>query len=205
MSVRVIDNGPLCSMLAGLQARLQIAFPPSVFTFDVMPTRITQASWAQVVRRTPFVGLGWNSAENKGGSTFAGAAHFSVFLVVKNEAGERGRLMGDSQGSGLFQVVQAAILVLNGFKVPDLADPGATVGTCLVRLASNAGVEWAAENMAVAVIDVDVQGLDLAISRSLQGAEATPDLWNEVASGWVFPDSGDAVQVSDDYTFGATQ
>jgi hypothetical protein len=206
MTVSAIDKGPLSAMVLGLQERLQLAFPPNVFDFQIMPARLTAGAWSRVTRRLPFVGLGWNMAKSSTGARFSGAAHFSLFLVTRNSTGEMGRLLGDQQGPGILQLVTAAVAVLGGFKIPDLSDgaaPGATVGTCVVTMAANASAELASEDMAVATIDFEVQGLLLTVASVLQGTEATPDALKMIGESWAFTTTSDEIVLSDSAPFGA--
>ena len=188
MSVSAIDPGPLSLIAAALQSRLQVAFPPEFFEFELLPARLNAAEWTRLVRRTPFIGLGWGglTAAENGGALFKGNSVWTVFAVVSNQSGDKGRYLGDEQGVGLFQVIQAAVVVLNGLKIPG-------VGTCLVRAAENAYAEgWNKEHIAMAAIAVEVN-LTLSVRANVSGAEATPNAMKSIASSWVFAPGTDIV------------
>ncbi len=188
MTVASINPGPLSLIGTALQAQLQVAFPPSYFEFSFMPPRLTAQEWERLVRRTPFIGLGWNDidATNNGGSLFKGESHWTVFAVVTNQASVGGRYYGDQQGVGLFQVLQAAIAVLNGFTIKN-------VGTCLVKKVSNAYAEgWNKENIAMAAIDVAVN-LTLSPAATLVGPEMTPGTFKQLGIDWMFSPDGAVV------------
>ncbi len=192
MSVQPIDPGALSLAATGLRDALQIAFPPQRFQFGFMPPRLSPREWSQLVNRPPFVGLGWNEIKptSNGGRLFKGEASFSVFLVIENKSGVRNRYLGDAQGPGLFQMLQAASIVLNGCTIPG-------VGSCFVTRASNAFAEgWEAENLAMAAVDVAVN-VTLDVPTGLAGPEATPDLLRQIAASWSFSEDGVGADIQD--------
>lgn len=188
MTVASINPGPLSLIGAGLQKQLQLAFPPAFFEFSFMPPRLTAQEWERLVRRTPFIGLGWNDvdATRNAGTLFKGESHWTVFVVVTNQSSVGARYYGDAQGVGLFQVVQAAIAVLNGHTVPG-------VGTCLVTKAANAYAEgWNKENIAMAAIDLAVN-VTMSPGATLIGPDVTPATFKQLGIGWEFAPNGEVV------------
>ncbi len=156
--VQPITPGPLGLVARALQARLQLVFPVTRFQHDLVPAKVTAETWKALLKRTPFIGLGWN-AVNEGGTLneFDGRSHWSVYIVLKHATVE-GQFFGDAQNAGIFQLAAAAVGVLHGFTIPRL-------GSVLVtQAASIASEHW--EKDAAAVL------IDLSINTSL----AVPDV-----------------------------
>jgi phage gp37-like protein len=124
--------GPLLAMEAALTERLQLAFPSRVFEHATVPARVTAAGWARLLRRTPFVGLGWGGFKiaPQSGRRIVAEAAWTVFLVNKNEAAPKLRLVGDSLGVGQLGMAQVAAIALHGLAIRD-------VGTVIVGDAQN--------------------------------------------------------------------
>lgn len=112
--------GPLFLMQAALAARLQAAFPPREFQHDVVPARLTQAGWARLLQRTPFVGLSWTGMKpgTASGRHLDAAANWTVFLASKNSAGPKLGLLGDRMGPGQLGLAQVAAFALQGYTIP---------------------------------------------------------------------------------------
>ncbi len=148
--VQPIGPGPLALIARALQARLQLVFPATRFQHDIVPAKITPEIWKQLLRRTPFIGLGWNAVNNGlDGRLFEGLSSWSVFLVVKNPASVPARYFGDTQGAGLFLLTQAAIGVLNGYTIEGF-------GSVRVRQAGNVYAESWDDDAAAVIVDLDV-------------------------------------------------
>ena len=197
MSVAAINPGVLGQIACALQARLQIVFPPERFQFDFMPPKLSSREWTALVRRPPFIGLGWNELAQKSTPSriFTGASTWPVFIVVNNQAGTRNRYLGDAQGPGLFALVQAAIIALNGFRLVDKS--GEPLGSCTVQRAANAFAEnWDADGYAMAAVDVSVV-TEVTVPGAVVGPEATFDLLKEIEASWVFSDAGAQAQFED--------
>ena len=148
--VQPIGPGPLALIARALQARLQLVFPATRFQHDIVPAKITPEIWKQLLRRTPFIGLGWNAVSNQlDGRLFEGLSSWSVFLVIKNPASVPARYFGDTQGAGLFLLTQAAIGVLNGYTIEGF-------GSVRVRQAGNVYAESWDDDAAAVIVDLDV-------------------------------------------------
>ena len=150
--VQPITPGPLAEIGRALQARLQLVFPVLRFQYDVVPAKITADIWKQLLKRTPFVGLGWNMIRKSGGDDtrlFEGISSWSVFLVVKNPSSVSARYFGDAQGAGLFLLTQAAIGVLHGFTIPGY-------GSVQVSQAGNVYAETWDDDAAAVMLDLTV-------------------------------------------------
>lgn len=154
-SVQALLPGPMHIIGRAIQARLQAAFPLTLFQHSVVPAKLDAKAWAKLTSVTPFIGLGWNemSPARDAGRLFDGQSTWSVFLVAKNNFSVGDRYFGDTQGQqnapGLFAMTQVAIAVLHGMSVPE-------IGTVMVARASNAYGEGWDENMATCVIDLSV-------------------------------------------------
>jgi hypothetical protein len=179
-ALTILPQGALECAGAAIDARLRLVFPPRLFDHQVMPSRVTPAGWKRLLRRTPFVGLGWAKADlapHAPAGLFVGVAHWSVFLVTRNVAGPRHLYWGDGQGPGLFAMVRAAVAGLHGMKI-------AGVGTAQVPGAGNAYAEgWDDDEIAMAAVDLTVN-LTLALADSVAGVEEDPLL--RLGESWSF-------------------
>ncbi len=192
----IVSPGPLQRTGDALRDRLRLVFPETRFQFDVMPSRANKEDWKRLLRRTPFVGLGWAEIEpmRNGPRLFTGASRWSVFLVTKNVAGARQLYWGDSQGPGLFDMVHAAIAILHGWSIPD-------IGPIAVAKAGNAYAEgWDGDDFGLATIDLDV-GLTLALADAVSGVAET--VLSTIGIDWAFGPAGQ-VELSDVIQTGAT-
>lgn len=148
--VQPITPGPLSQIARALEARLQLVFPLTRFQYEFMPPRVTAEGWRNLMRKTPFVGIGWNVlADSKGGRVFTGASKWSVFLVTRNQASIAARYYGDKQGPGLFTMVQAAVGLLHGYTIKGF-------GSVQVTQAANAFAESWDDDTAMAIVDLQV-------------------------------------------------
>ena len=180
MALTFANPGPLQLVGAALQARLALAFPPSLFTHALMPAKLTPQAWTELTRRVPFVGLGWGGLAPSPimSRQFRGVSRWTVFLVTRNGAGELGRYFGDAQGPGLFQMVQAGVVMLQGTNIAGL-------GTASVGEASNAVAEgWEGGGAVIAAIDVEVP-IDMSLADLITGGVDT-DALRTTAVAWDF-------------------
>lgn len=171
MALTFRTPGPLSIVGAGLTDRLKQTFPPALFEHAFMPAKLTPQAWTALVRRTPFIGLGWNTldAEPVLARQFRGASRWTVFLVTRNSSGPLGRYFGDAQGPGLFQMVEAASVMLQGYDLPG-------VGNVVVKSAANSIAEgWEDGGAAIAAIDVDVS-IDMSRADMITAGLSVDDL-----------------------------
>jgi len=181
----IVSPGPLQQTGAALQARLRMVFPERRFVHAWMPPRVGKSDWNRLLRRMPFVGLGWSDADPIKATPrlFTGASGWTVFLVTQNVSGARGLYYGDAQGPGLFDMVHAAIAILHGHTI-------AGVGTVNVRKAGNAFAEnWDGDDTAMAAIDLDV-GMTLALADAVSGVPET--VLSTIGIEWSW---GDPIQI----------
>ena len=117
--MELLSPGPVADIGAALIARLTLAFPPEKFTHEFIPAKLDGSMWTRLLRRTPFVGLGFAGlAEGHGGADlFNGTSEWVVFLVTKNERGPFERFFGDELAPGALQMMQTAIGALQGLTI----------------------------------------------------------------------------------------
>lgn len=123
------SSGPLFAMHEAIAARLRLAFPPARFNHEILPAALTPPMWSDLTRRTPMVALGFvgiRLIEPNGSRLFRARAEWRVVPVIRNPAGPRARLLGDSQGPGQLGLIQVAIAALHGLAVPDVGDINVT-------------------------------------------------------------------------------
>ena len=179
----------LHATLAALQARLDLVFPSQNFVQVVLPPKITPVAWKELTRRTPMIGLGWDSIDpmKPASRLLSGVSRWSVFVVVRNQRGPEPRLLGDRLGPGLFDLVQAAAGVLHGHTIDQ-------VGTCFVTGVHNAiGADWDMEDLVLACLTVEV-GATLPNASEL--VEEPAGILKSLGVSWTFPafPAGDALQ-----------
>lgn len=188
MALSTIDPGPLECIGTALTARLQLAFPPTVFEHAIMPARLTPQAWEKLTRRVPFVGLGWNQVDAAPDlqRKFRGVSRWTLYLVTRNASGEIGRYFGDAQGPGLFQMVQVATAILQGADIDG-------IGTASVHQASNAVAEgWEAGNAVIAAVDIEVP-VDLGLADVFDGGGMDVDAFLTDAITWDFAPATDSL------------
>ena len=190
----LVSPGPLQATGIALQERLRLVFPARRFVHEWMPPRVGRGDWARLLRRMPFVGLGWADADpiKQSGGQFIGRSNWTVFLVTRNNAGPRALYMGDAQGAGLFDMVHAGIGVLHGYTIPG-------IGTVQVVKTGNAFAEnWDGDDTAMAAIDLSV-GLNLDLADAVSGVPET--VLATLGISWTF---GSMIEQSDTIQTGAT-
>lgn len=176
----------LHATLAALQAQLALVFPPAQFIQVILPPKLTAPAWRELTRRTPMIGIGWNSVTplQPPSRILTGTTRWSVFLVVRNQAGPAPRFLGDALGPGLFDLVSAAAGVLHGHTIPG-------IGTAFVTGVSNTvGMDWDMEDLVLACLDLDV-GATLPTASSLV-AQTGEGILKELGITWTVPDAPDA-------------
>jgi hypothetical protein len=189
------DDGPLERVGRFARERLEIAFPPTLFGHAFMPSRLTTKVWGDLLRRTPFIGLGWSKLGPKPGTPmtmFVGDCAWSAYLVVRNPAGQEARFFGDERGPGLLKMTRAAIAVLHGAKIPN-------VGTLQVTDAGNAYPDtYDDENMSMAAVDFCCN-VGITVRNTL---EIRPEDLAEIDITWSFAGLPDTLV--DSNSMGAT-
>lgn len=153
--------GPLHRQYQQLRARLELVLPPARFAHEMVPAKLTPVIWTQLVRRKPFVGLGFTgfTPRSESGRVLDGEAIWDLFLVASNPRPAE-RLLGDAQGPGGFGMAGVAVLALQGFTIggPEPAAASGTVRvtglvnsyfegdadeqTALIRLTLAIGLQW---------------------------------------------------------------
>lgn len=125
-------QGPQFETFHALDARLRLAFPPAQFHHEVVPARLSKPVFETLIRRTPFVGVGFQGmapSSPNGSRIWRGAVNWTVFLAIQNSK-KPGLLLGDAMGVGQLGVLGVALALLHGWTVRGL-------GTWAVGAASN--------------------------------------------------------------------
>lgn len=194
--ITLVRPGALECIGDAIAERLRIVFPPQRFEHAVMPSRVDASTWGKLLRRTPFIGLGWADLDpvRGAGRLFHGTSAWTVYLVVKNPAGARERYWGDRQGPGLFVMVRAAVGILHGHTIEG-------VGTIQVIKSGNAFAEgWNDESYAMAAVDCAV-GTTLPLAEQIKGVEE--DALARLGISWTFEGGTASPELSDVMTMGS--
>lgn len=149
--------GPLHVNTRALQARLETLFDPRLFRHRMVPARLDAATFAKLVDRIPFIGLGWSGVKPSAmnGRTFSGNGQWSVLLITQNQASVEGQYLGDAVAPGLFDLVHVATIGLQGWSL--VAPDGARGGMVQIRSIQNSFADgWAKENAAIALVEFDI-------------------------------------------------
>lgn len=154
----LLTGGPLIAMYEAITARLLEVFPSPRFTHGFVDARLTAAEWQDLMRRKPFIGLGWGGFEPRDGNgrRLHATASWTVVLATSNAAGPMQRLVGDTQGPGAFALVQIAAGALQGMvvKPPRSREP---VGVVAVSGASNLVIDgYNEKNSVIVAVDLRV-------------------------------------------------
>ncbi len=145
-------GGPLFDMHTALEGRLKAVFPERLFEHATLPVRITPQVWVRLLRRTPFIGLGWRGIKPDPASArvLKGQAEWMLVTAVRNANSPRSQLVGDELGPGELAVVQVACAALQGFTIDG-------IGLVSVEGVANLQADAIAdENTAIAAINFTV-------------------------------------------------
>jgi hypothetical protein len=190
-----VTPDPLSLVASALQAQVAALFPPASFELRTVPAALTLKVWTELMRRGPFVGLGWNGFEVTGpspnGGGVSGTARFSLFLAVKNTL-VASRYFGDANGLGLFSMVSVAAAGRGRWKMPG-------VGTVLVQKIEHGALDGGDESMAMAVLDLEVMGVVLDIGGAISGF--TLGEFQQLAATYTSAATGETL-VADNYAVG---
>ncbi len=118
------QNAPASPIIPGfwvkqgqaIQARLQVAFPATLFHFKVLPPRITAQSWGKLTNgNQPFIGLGFNGfrVKSHAGGKLVGETSWTVLTAVRRDGRVDSRYYGDGFGIGALTMAEVATAVLN--------------------------------------------------------------------------------------------
>lgn len=142
---------PISASFTAIEARLRTVFLPAKWDFHLVPDPMTIAEFKAIVRKTPCLALGWrqlNPTDQKVGRRFQGALGLRLTVLVKNPNKGKPRFLGDKAGPGLFPAMTGAMMLLNGFSVPDL-------GTFSITAAAQAYAEgYDDHDIAIATLDI---------------------------------------------------
>lgn len=181
MRSTVLPPDELSASFSAIQAQLQLVFPATKFQFRVIPGTLTARVWSELTARTPAVLLGWEGfAPRKPASRrLIGSSSWAVFVVVRNQGGPTQRLVGDTAGPGLLDMVRAAAAVLHGHTATG-------IGTLFVTSVSQvSSTDWDMEELAVARVSFDIEGTELASASDLV-PDSSAGILRQLDIGWDF-------------------
>jgi hypothetical protein len=143
--------GPLHRQQQVLRARLELVFPPARFAHEMVPAKLSPSIWATLVRRKPFVGLGFTgfTPRQESGRVLDGEAIWDLFMVVSNLRPAE-RMLGDAQGPGGFGMAGVAVLALHGMTIGG-EEPAAAGGTVRVTGITNGFFEGDADDQSALI------------------------------------------------------
>jgi hypothetical protein len=170
-----------------IAARLQLAFPASLFQFKYMPANADRKAWQSLTQgNQPFLGLGFvGVAPKMDGRIFLGVASWMLLLSVRQATGTpRSLFYGDAQGIGVLKMAGVAVAVLQGFN--------AATGAVEVRKVSNAVSEAWADDCAVIALDLAVP-LRITLADTIQNPGC--GIFEEMAETWNFPTANGSTDV----------
>ena len=195
------SRGPIIEIGEAIAERLKFAFPPERFTHEFLPAKLDARQWDKLLRRTPFVGLGFADNEPKLDSSnhFTGAVTWAVFLGTRNESGPRARFYGDKQAPGVLQMMQVAVAALQGHT---LKADGVKLGTVYAVRAANAfAEEW--KDDAVAMVQLGLSVMTTFTAQDVLGGDDTiPGSIDSTSVHWSF-DGGAVTALTEQTTGGA--
>ena len=179
----ILQDTPLTRAARGIRAQLELAFPVNKFSFAWVPARVTAARWQALTRRTPFIGIGFNRFQKSQTTTELNViSEWSIFLAVKNEAGQEPLFFGDKLAPGQFSLASVAAAVLHGHLLPGL-------GTVQVEEATNAFIEdFADDALGLTSVEITVP-VSLAIGGVLGGGITRPAQLEAQTIIWAFGDT----------------
>lgn len=156
----LLDGNVLKAAFCGVQQKLTEAFDPKGYDHYVLPPSPQASTWKRIQSGKSSVAMtfgGW-VPEAKIGQIFRGTLVFPVFLLVKH-----GRVedlwLGNNElwGFGALGLITQAVGYLHGQKVPGL---DATMR--VTRQVCPAGIDWLDERVALAELEVQIEGIELA-------------------------------------------
>jgi hypothetical protein len=186
MSETLVPVAPVTPLLPGLfaaigdaiTARLQLAFPPSLFRFKDLPPAFTPEVWRSLTEgNQPMIGLGFVGVKPISDTRVArGVAQFMLLIAKRGERTTRSLWYGDAQGAGVLAYAATAWAVLQGFN--------ACTGPVDVASMNNTVAEAWKDNSAVIA-------LDLRVPVTVQLADAISDpgigIFETLVAQWNVP------------------
>jgi hypothetical protein len=133
-----------------ITARLQVAFPPSLFRFKDLPPAFTEAVWDSLTSgNQPMLGLGFVGVTPTAETRVAqGVAKFMLLIALRGERTTRSLWYGDAQGGGVLAYAATAWALLEGFN--------ACAGAVHVASINNTVADAWRKNSAVIALDLRV-------------------------------------------------
>jgi hypothetical protein len=178
--------GPLVAQATAITARLQLAFPPSLFRFKYLPARIDKSAWNDLTTgNQPFLGLGFRGfVPRQNARVLNGVAAWSLLCAVRRGGSPKDRYIGDTLGTGVLSMVPIAAAVLQGF----VAATGSVEVTKITNVAAD---EWGGDS---AIMELS---LEVPVTFSLDEAIGNPatGIFKELAATWNVPTPAGGVDI----------
>jgi hypothetical protein len=174
------NPGPLETIALALRDRLIVAFPENKFDHQFVPPRVSKKQWDVLLRRPPFIGIGWMELDPKrmaGARSFNAEVQFNVTLVTVNQSGVKAGLLGDTLAPGIMRMVGAAIGILHGYTFPDIGS------VSVMRAVAATSDEWENDNLFAASLDLSI-GLSMPLSSVFEAIPA--DALSTTSIQWAF-------------------
>jgi hypothetical protein len=193
-----LGAGSLLQAIAcGLAGQLALAFPPRQFDFQLVTGPVTKAVMQRLTRRLPALALAWLGVvpDRENGRVFYGTSRWTLLLITQNEGGPQARLFSDALAPGLFAMVDAASIALQGFEISAPAGDGAAAttpwcaeGAVIVTDIENVAAEgWEDGGLATATLGISVRfAADFA-----PGAAWQADSFDTLGIAWDFGSTPD--------------
>jgi hypothetical protein len=199
--LNIRSPGPIIQIGEAIARRLEVAFPPARFSHEFMPAKLDAAQWMKLLRRTPFVGLGFVDIEplHESGSMFVGPVSRTVFLVSRNEGGPRQRFYGDKLAPGVLQMTQVAVAMLQGHTLLDGTTKLGTIGA--LRAVNAYAEDWKDDTIAAVQISLHVP-ITFGLADVVDGEATVAATLAGTTVQWSF-DSGASTALIENTTGGA--
>jgi hypothetical protein len=172
--------GPLELTARAIRARLELVFPPRVFTHSWMPARVDKDVWERLIQRLPLVAIGFNRFHRP--ETFSALtvqSEWSVYVATRNPRSEEALLFGDDFAPGSLSLIQVSAAILHGCTLPGL-------GSIQVSSATAAFIEDRADpSLGIGAIELTVK-TDLSLPNLLTGDGITPVNLTTQTIQWTF-------------------
>lgn len=125
--VRLID--PMTAVTDAVTRLLEPYFPKAKWggaAPKVIGLPLTSTMFERIAETTPRLYIGWSGFKADASARICGGTFtFSVFVVVKNDSGERVHL-GDRFAAGLYASIVGVIAALHGRTIPDIGSIAVT-------------------------------------------------------------------------------
>ncbi|GAB0119478.1 hypothetical protein [Acidisoma sp. 7E03] len=151
----LLGDGPLHQIQADIRARLETYFPTTKFGHAILPARITDTIWNELVRRTPFIGLAWLGwAAKGGGKLYRGPVKFALYVVVENPRPDTIMTGDAAKPIGIYGMAQLAAAVLQGYRTRHGSLQVTGIGNIFAD-------DWGKKDQAIGGVDFQIDDVEL--------------------------------------------